>query len=208
MLRRLRLPVGSRLISPLRMPVRFNSDSPKAEPKAEATPQTEGSQIEELTKQLAKKDHEIAEIKDLYIRALADAENVRHRTQKEIKDKEDYALTKFAKDLLNTADILSMALDAVPESERGETATHPELKNLYTGVSMTRKELTKVLEKYGIVAYDPKGHEFDFNLHTAIFQSDMPDMKPGTVFHVDKIGYKIKDRVLRPASVGVVKEKN
>jgi molecular chaperone GrpE len=137
---------------------------------------------------------------------LADAENIRHRTQKEIKEKEEYAIQKFAKELLNTADILSMALDAVPEKERGENTTHPDLKNLYVGVNMTRKELIKTFEKFGIVGYNPMGHEFDFNLHTAIFQSPMPNLKPGTVFHVDKIGYKMKNRVLRPANVGVVKD--
>lgn len=96
-------------------------------------------------------------------------------------------------------------MKSVPEKERGEDASNRELKDLFVGVEMTRKELVKVMEKYGITAFDPTGHEFDFNKHTALFQSPVKDMTPGTVFHVDKIGYMLKDRVLRPASVGVVK---
>jgi molecular chaperone GrpE len=141
---------------------------------------------------LGKKEDEIKELKDLYRRALADAENLRTRTQKEIKDKSDYAIQGFAKELLSTADILGMALDAVPESERGDSATHQELKNLYVGVKMTQKELLKTFEKYHVLGYNPMGEPFDFNLHTAIFQSAMAGKEPGTIFHVDKIGYKIR----------------
>lgn len=137
---------------------------------------------------------------------MADAENVRQRSKKELAEKHDYAITKFAKDLLSTADVLSLALDAVPEAERGEDSTHKDLKNLYVGVDMTRKELLKAFAKYSIVPFNPMDEPFDFNLHTAIFQTPMPGKEPGTIFHVDKVGYKIKDRVLRSAQVGVVKD--
>ena len=142
----------------------------------------------------------------MYRRSLADAENLRTRTQKELQDQKDYAVTKFASDLLNSIDILGMALKSVPEKDIAESSDNKPLKDLYVGVEMTRKELLKVLEKYGVSMFDPNGHVFDFNKHTALFQSPMPNMEPGTVFHVDKVGYMIKDRVLRPASVGVVKE--
>jgi molecular chaperone GrpE len=192
--------------TPLFVRPRYRYSTEAAKEDSASQENKEPSELEKLQESLKKKDLEIAELKDLYRRALAETENVRTRTQKELKDKEDYAVQKFAKDLLTTADILSMALDAVPEKERGENATHPDLKNLYIGVHMTRKELLKTFEKYGVVGYNPMGQEFDFNLHTAIFQSPMPNLKAGTVFHVDKIGYKIKDRVLRPANVGVVKD--
>lgn len=133
--------------------------------------------------ELEKKDHEIAELKDLYRRALADAENVRHRTKKELHDKTLYAIQGFSKDLLTTADFLKMALDAVPEQDGNK-----DLKNLYVGVSLTQKELLKTFAKYGISSFDPLGEKFDFNLHTAIFQQAIPGKEPGTVFHVDKIG--------------------
>ncbi|KAJ3318384.1 GrpE protein, mitochondrial [Boothiomyces sp. JEL0866] len=194
----------NRIITPQRIltPVRFyteKADEAKPEQKSEEKP-------EDLQELLKKKDHEIAELKDLYRRALADAENVRIRTRKEIQDKEAYAIQKFAKDLLDTADVLTLALNAVPENERGENKLNPELGKLYTGVELTRKELWKVFQQYGITHYDPLGEKFDYNLHTALFQSVVEGKEPGTIIHVDKIGYKIKDRILRPANVGVVKE--
>ena len=137
---------------------------------------------------------------------MADAENVRQRTRKELEDKEAFAIQKFAKELLDTADILTMALDAVPEKERGNEATNTELKNLYTGVNMTRSELLKTFKKFGVEPFDPKGEKFDPNLHTALFQAPIQGQEPGTIFQVTKIGYKIKDRILRSAQVGGVKE--
>ncbi|KAI8899946.1 GrpE-domain-containing protein [Globomyces pollinis-pini] len=183
-------------------PFRMYSD---AKPDAQSDPEHLAKLVSEKDLLLAEKDHQIAELKDAYMRSVADAENVRARTRKELLEKGDYAIQKFAKDLLSTADILSMALDAVPVAERGENTTHPDLKNLYIGVEMTRKELLKTFAQYGITPYESLDQPFDFNLHTAIFQSPMPGKTPGTVFHVDKTGYKIKDRILRPANVGVVK---
>ncbi|KAJ3311827.1 GrpE protein, mitochondrial [Boothiomyces sp. JEL0838] len=188
------------------VPKRFyaeKADEPKQEQKSEENKDGKTEDFQELLK---KKDHEIAELKDLYRRALADAENVRIRTRKEIQDKEAYAVQKFAKDLLDTADVLTLALNAVPESERGENKLNPELGKLYVGVELTRKELWKVFEQYGITHYNPLGEKFDYNLHTAIFQSVVEGKEPGTIIHVDKIGYKMKDRILRPANVGVVRE--
>ncbi|KAJ1340279.1 hypothetical protein BSLG_005105 [Batrachochytrium salamandrivorans] len=98
-------------------------------------------------KVLAEKDAEIAQLQDVYRRALADAENVRQRTRKEIEEKQSFAIQKFAKELLNTADILSMALDAVPAAERSAASGNSALQNLYTGVSMTRAELLKTLKQ-------------------------------------------------------------
>ena len=164
------------------------------------------SEVEKLQQQLEKATKEIVELKDLYRRSLADAENLRTRTSKELVEQKDYAVTKFAKDLLNCADIMSLALASVPQGLlESEEEHHKELKNLHVGVDMTRKELMKVFEKYGITQFDPMGHAFDFNKHTALFHSPVKDLEPGTVYHVDKKGFMIKDRVLRPASVGVVK---
>jgi molecular chaperone GrpE (heat shock protein) len=128
-------------------------------------------------------------------------------------------------------DVLDMALQAVPADHKGtehhekearhhkdhDHAKHhkhgkdsdhhnKDLKNLYTGVELTKKELLKTLERYDIKCYDPMGEEFDFNKHDAVFQSPIQGKKAGTIFHVSKKGFTIKDRVLRPASVGVVKE--
>ncbi|KAL2913009.1 GrpE, mitochondrial [Polyrhizophydium stewartii] len=159
-----------------------------------------------LKKTLEEKDKQISHLQGLYRRALADAENLRQRTRKEIEDKQTFAIQKFAKELLNTADILAMALDAVPEAERAGASSNAHLKNLYTGVSMTRAELLKTFKQFGVEAYNPINEKFDHNLHQALFQAPMPGKEPGTVFQVTKVGYKIHDRVLRPAQVGVVRE--
>lgn len=131
-------------------------------------------------------------------------ENLRQRTAKEVANSKDYSIQKFAKDLLDTADILSMAIKNVPQEEVAETSTNAHLKNLHTGVSMTRDELLKTFKRYGVEPYDPINEKFDPNLHQANFQVPMPGKEPGTVFDVQKIGFMIKGRVLRPAQVGVV----
>lgn len=138
------------------------------------------------------------------MRTLADMENLRQRTAKEVANSKDYSIQKFAKDLLDTADILAMALKNVPQEELAETSTNAHLKNLHTGVSMTRDELLKTFKRYGVEPYDPMNEKFDPNLHQANFQVPMPGKEPGTVFDVQKIGFMIKGRVLRPAQVGVV----
>ncbi|KAF9908431.1 Mitochondrial matrix cochaperone [Lobosporangium transversale] len=153
---------------------------------------------------LAAKDKQIAEIKDRLLRTLADMENLRQRTAKEVSNTKDYAIQKFAKDLLDTADILGMAIKNVPAEELSESSNNVHLKTLHTGVSMTRDELLKAFKRHGIEPYDPINEKFDPNLHQANFQVPMPGKEPGTVFDVQKIGFMIKGRVLRPAQVGVV----
>ncbi|KAI9496409.1 GrpE nucleotide exchange factor, partial [Zychaea mexicana] len=167
-------------------------------------------------KQLAEKDKKIAELQDAYIRCLADQENLRERTRKEMESAREFAIQKFAKDLLDTVDILGMALTAVPEDLRSKQATleselakdteklADQLTNLYTGVSMTETELVKALKRHGVEQDNPEGQAFDPNKHQALFQTPMPGKDAGTVFVVQKMGYTLKGRVLRPAQVGVV----
>ncbi|KAL7318143.1 GrpE, mitochondrial [Mucor circinelloides] len=177
-------------------------------PKAELT--------EDVKKMLAEKDKQISELKDAYLRCLADQENVRERSRKEIETTKEYAIQKFAKDLLDTVDILNMALTAVPgelrekssclQSELAKDAEKivDQLTNLYTGVSMTESELIKALKRHGVERENPEGEAFDPNRHQALFQAPMPDKEAGTIFAVQKMGYTLKGRVLRPAQVGVV----
>ncbi|ORY93322.1 GrpE nucleotide exchange factor [Syncephalastrum racemosum] len=167
-------------------------------------------------KALAEKDKKISELQDAYIRCLADQENLRERTRKEITSAQEFAIQKFAKDLLDTVDILGMALQSVPENLRTkdkatEAALEAEklvdqLTNLYTGVSMTETELIKTLKRHGVEQQNPEGEAFDPNQHQALFQAPMPGKEAGTVFAVQKMGYTLKGRVLRPAQVGVVAE--
>ncbi|KAG0254055.1 Mitochondrial matrix cochaperone [Mortierella polycephala] len=169
---------------------------------ADATAEQNGKSAQDEA--LAVKDKQLAEIKDRLLRTLADMENLRQRTAKEVDTTKEYAIQKFAKDLLDTADILALALKNVPEEEVSESSTNTHLKNLHVGLSMTRDELLKTLKRHGVEAFDPMNEKFDPNLHQANFQVPMPGKAPGTVFDVQKIGFMLKGRVLRPAQVGVV----
>ncbi|KAI8083327.1 GrpE nucleotide exchange factor [Gilbertella persicaria] len=169
---------------------------------------------EDVKKLLNEKDKQIAELKDAYLRCLADQENVRERSRKEIETTKEFAIQKFAKDLLDTVDILNMALTAVPTEYREKTedisadvaTVFNQLNNLYTGVSMTESELVKALKRHGVERENPEGESFDPNRHQALFQAPMPGKEAGTIFVVQKMGYSLKGRVLRPAQVGVVAE--
>lgn len=155
---------------------------------------------------------------DAYIRCLADQENLRERTRKEIATAQEYAIQKFAKDLLDTVDILGLALSSVPEDLRNKDAALKSelakdaeklvdhITNLYTGVSMTETELVKTLKRHGVEQHNPEGEAFDPNKHQALFQTAIPGKEAGTIFNVQKLGYTLKGRVLRPAQVGVVAE--
>ncbi|KAF9272362.1 Mitochondrial matrix cochaperone [Linnemannia elongata] len=187
-----------------------NKDDKEAAPAQEAAPAGEATEAAGEQKNtaheeaLAAKDKQLAEVKDRLLRTLADMENLRQRTAKEVANTKDYAIQKFAKDLLDTADILNMAIKNVPEDQIAESSDNTHLKSLHTGVAMTRDELLKTFKRYGVESFDPMNEKFDPNLHQANFQVPMPGKEPGTVFDVQKIGFMIKGRVLRPAQVGVV----
>jgi molecular chaperone GrpE len=162
---------------------------------------------------LAEKDKAIAALQvyphqshlipqDSYRRALADAENVRQRSRKEIANAKDFAIQKFAKDLLESADILEMAIKSVPAF--GESP-NKDLKDLHMGVSMTRTELLKAFKRHGMEEFDPMGEVFNHDMHQAVFQAAVVGKEPGTVFDVQKKGFTLNGRCLRPAQVGVVK---
>jgi molecular chaperone GrpE len=135
---------------------------------------------------------------------VAEAENTRQRTKVQIENASQFAIQKFAKDLLDTADVLQLALDSVNHDDLKDDI-NPPLKNLYTGISMTRNQLLKTFNRHGIEAFDPIDQKFDPNLHQALFQNAIPDKEPGTVFNVQKIGFTLNGRVIRAAQVGVVK---
>ncbi|KAJ3411960.1 Mitochondrial matrix cochaperone [Chytridiales sp. JEL 0842] len=174
----------------------------EAAPKAEQNDQSETQKADEKDALIAEKDKQIHELQDSYRRCLADMENMRTRTRKEVENASAYSITKFAKDLLETTDVLDMALKSVPESERNGSNKH--LKDLFSGVSMTRDNLLKTFKRFGIEPYNPVGEVFDPNLHQALFKAPIPGKEPGTVSECVKIGFMIGGRVLRPAQVGVV----
>src|SRR5438128_4814191 len=155
----------------------------------------EGS-VEALTK-------EAAESRDKMLRTLAEMENLRKRTAREVADARIYGITGFARDVLDIADNLQRALDAVPAETRDNA--DPGLKALIEGVELTEKALHKALEKNGVNKFDPAGAKFDPNVHQAMYEVPNESVPSGTVVHVVQAGYMIGDRILRPAMVGVAK---
>jgi molecular chaperone GrpE len=145
---------------------------------------------------------ELAAHKDHLLRALAETENVRRRSQREREDALKYAVAGFAKELLSVADNLRRAVDSVPESEVKDERT----RGLLAGVAATERELLSVFERHGIQRIDPDGERFDHNLHQAIFEAERPGKRSGTIIEVLQPGYVLHDRLLRPAMVGVAKE--
>jgi molecular chaperone GrpE len=145
---------------------------------------------------------QIAKLKDQLLRALAEAENMRRRSKREIEDARKYAVANFARDVLTVADNLRRALDAVPE----DAAASDDLKALSKGVGLTERELLSMMERHGIRKVNPMGEKFDPNLHQAMFEADTPGADPGTVIEVAQAGFVIGERLLRPAMVGVAKK--
>ncbi|CCE84078.1 Piso0_004681 [Millerozyma farinosa CBS 7064] len=210
----------SRITQPVFAGVRMNSSKPAAnEANGEENKSSEGVEgqneakdkspeqieVEELKQKLFQKDKDLAEMKNLYSKAVADFRNLQESTKKEMQKAKDFALQKFAKDLLESIDNFNLALNAVKEDTIKENA---EVKNLYEGVNMTKDVFEKTLAKHGIHKIDPMGQVFDPNQHEATFEIPQPDKEPGTVFHVQQSGYTLNSRVLRPAKVGIVKDTN
>lgn len=157
----------------------------------------------ELEDASAVQARELSEAKDRLLRTLAEMENLRRRTTREVSDARAYGISGFARDVLDIADNLQRALDAVPAEARANA--DPGLKALIEGVELTEKSLHKALEKNGVKKFDPAGQKFDPNLHQAMYEVPDQSVPSGTVAHVVQAGYMIGDRILRPALVGVAK---
>lgn len=140
------------------------------------------------------------------MRSVAEFRNLQERTQREMKNARDFAIQKFAKDLVESVDNFERALNMVPE-ERLKVEVKDDLVNLYEGLKMTETILISTLKKHGLERFDPNGEAFNPNEHEATFMTPMPDKEHNTVFHTQEKGFKLNGRVLRPAKVGVVKNK-
>jgi len=160
----------------------------------------EEARIAALVEALSK---EAADYKDKHLRTLAEMENLRRRTDREVADSRVYGISNFARDIVAVAD--SMARGASALSAELRDNADGGLKALLDGVELTERELQKVLEKHGVKKFDPLGEKFDPNLHQAMFEMPDPSRPSGTVAQVIQPGYMIGDRVLRPALVGVAK---
>ena len=172
-------------------------------PNEETEDQLEAAEDENMEAEvtpLSVAEDEINDLRDKLLRAVAETENVRRRSEKEKADAANYAVTSFARDMLAVGDNLSRAIESLPEG----IELPDEVANLLEGVKMTQRELLNIFERHGINKIDPKGEAFDHNHHQAMFESPTDDPN-GTVIQVMQVGYKIKDRLLRPAMVGVSK---
>jgi molecular chaperone GrpE len=146
---------------------------------------------------------ESAELKDKVLRTLAEMENLRRRTEREVGDARTYGIAGFARDVLGIADNMQRALDAAQQELSG--STDPGVKTLLEGVELTERELLKALEKNGVKRFDPQGEKFDPNLHQAMYEVPDASVPSGMVMQVIQPGYMIGERMLRPALVAVSK---
>jgi molecular chaperone GrpE len=172
------------------------AEVPGAETLGAETPDAE-TPAEERIAQL---EAEAAELKDQLLRALAETENLRRRTERERADVARYAAAPMLRDLLAVADNLSRAIESVPE---GDSPGDQRLETLLAGVKMTEKELNTVLERHHVVKLEPIGERLDPHRHEAMFEVPDDSRPNGTVVQVVQPGYLLHDRLLRPARVGV-----
>jgi molecular chaperone GrpE len=148
-------------------------------------------------------DRELAETKDRLLRTLADMDNMRKRTEREVADARVYGISNFARDILGVADNMHRAMAALDDELRAK-ADEPT-KVLLEGVELTERELMNVLEKHGVKRIEPLGQKFDPNRHQAMYEIEDASVPAGTVIQVMQAGYLIGDRMLRPALVAVAK---
>lgn len=163
--------------------------------------EAEADAVDQGLARLAEQEAEIADLKDRLLRAAAETENVRRRLEREKTDAAQYGATAFARDMLSVADNLSRALAAFP----AEAAADEALKPLFTGIEMTMKELSSIFQRHGISRIEALGQPLDPNRHQAMMEIESVDAAPGTIVQELQVGYMMRDRLLRPALVGVAK---
>ncbi|KAG6909708.1 hypothetical protein DXG01_015910 [Tephrocybe rancida] len=177
---------------------------------------------EKLQEKLKAKEVEVVDLTSRLRYLQADFLNLQRNAAREKEQTRDFAITRFATDLLETADVLGMALKSIPptaltpaEAPSEPSASEPitpqktaqqYLQELHQGVEITQRQLLQTLFKYHVKPFDPLGDAFDPNFHEALYQAPIPGKTPGTVIDVQKTGYKIKERVLRAAQVGVAQD--
>jgi len=190
-------------------------DAAKEEVRAET------SEDSETMTKLKAKEQEVVDLTGRLRYLQADFLNLQRNAAREKEQQRDFAITRFAGDLLETVDVLAIALKSVPpdalepasstDAATPSSSTPPKsalayLKELHEGVEMTHRLLAQTLFKYHVKPFDPTGDVFDPNRHEALYQAPVPGKTPGTVIDCQKTGYTIKDRILRAAQVGVAQE--
>ncbi|CCG80647.1 GrpE protein homolog [Taphrina deformans PYCC 5710] len=174
-----------------------NSESPETT-GISAAPDANATKLQELEKSLA-------EMKDKYIRQVAEYRNLQTRTVRDVAGAKDFAIQKFAKDLIDSVDNLERALETVPPESREDKSKNADLVSLYGGLKMTESILLKTLERHGLKKFTGMGEKFNPNLHEVLYEAPIPDKEPGTIMQVQSTGYTLNGRTIRAAKVGVVK---
>ncbi len=172
-----------------------------AEKPETSKPETSAAAPQPVPSTALEREH--AEMKDRVLRTLAEMENLRKRTDREVADARLYGASSFARDVLAVADNMRRALEAVPPEARANAEAG--MKSLVEGVELTERELLKALEKNGVRQFNPQGEKFDPNVHQAMYEVPDASVPAGSVVQVVQPGYMIGERVLRPALVGVSK---
>ena len=153
--------------------------------------------------QINKLSLEIEEAIEQKQRALAEAENTRRRSSKDLEQARKYGHLSFSRDMLTVIDSLEKAVNTIPDEKSNLT---DEIKNFIIGIEMTLEQIKQVYSNYNIVQINPEGEKFDYNLHQAMFEKETKDVDPGVIVEVLQPGWMLHDRLLRPAMVGVSKE--
>ncbi|HEY1944853.1 MAG TPA: nucleotide exchange factor GrpE [Roseiarcus sp.] len=174
-----------------------NAQTPDTAAAAQAPAEADGFAV------IEKLNAENADMKDRVLRVLAEMENLRRRTEREVADARTYGVTSFARDMLTVADNLTRALESLPDEAR--SSAEGAIKGLVEGVELTARDLQSALGRHGVTKLEPQGEKFDPNFHQAMFEAPDETLPAGTVTQVVQSGWKIGDRVLRPALVGVSK---
>ena len=146
---------------------------------------------------------QISDLKDQLLRTMAESENIRKRTLKEVEQAKKYSHISFVRDLVSSVDNLKRALDSVPDDKNDL----PEpIKNLLLGLEIVEKEIVTTLERHNIKQISPLGEKFDYNFHQAMFEVPTNNNEPGVVVEVSQNGYLLYERLVRPAMVGISKK--
>eukprot|EP00697_Spironema_sp_BW2_P001391 gnl/Spiro4/11858_TR6259_c0_g1_i1.p1 gnl/Spiro4/11858_TR6259_c0_g1~~gnl/Spiro4/11858_TR6259_c0_g1_i1.p1 ORF type:complete len:317 (+),score=71.60 gnl/Spiro4/11858_TR6259_c0_g1_i1:68-952(+) len=180
------------------------ADAAAAPPQQQQPPQP-AKTVLDLQLELEEKNEMVVDLKDKFMRALAECENVRRRAREEVDRGKKFGLSDFAKSLVNIVDDIERATDYANEKDKVALDASPEFKTYVEGIAMCLTNMHKLLVANGISKVTPLGEKFDPNLHMAQFEVPDPTKPAGTVTHVLKSGYVINGRILRPAQVGIVK---
>jgi molecular chaperone GrpE len=189
--------------------VLMNEEKPSTEDtKAEAS-DAEKPPVEETIDSLKKELEEVqknnADLNDQLLRALADAENIRRIARNDVQHAREFAITKFAKSLLDVSDNLRRAHESITIEELHPDHTLAAIKSLHEGVVLTDKQLQKVFREFNINPVGEVGDKFDPNVHDALFEYEDASKEAGSIGQLMKVGYLLNSRVIRPAQVGVIK---